>query len=84
MEIRFTNSTHKINSKQSKLNTMARNVNLHRLTELANIETINEILLDTRPQIELHIISKVEKTIIKFPYGNKIEIVDGCLIVYDL
>jgi hypothetical protein len=63
---------------------MPRNVNLHRLTDLSNIETINEILLDTRPQIELHIISEVEQTVIKFPFGNKIEIVDGCLIVHDL
>ena len=62
---------------------MPKNVNLHRLTDLSNIETINEILLDTRPQIELHIISEVERTVIKFPFGNKIEIVDGCLIVHD-
>lgn len=61
---------------------MPRNVSIHKLKHLSNTETPNEILLDTNPQTELHITIYGGKTIIKFPFGNKAEIVDGCLIVH--
>jgi hypothetical protein len=43
----------------------------------------DEILLQTSPKIELHIIKQTEKTIIKFPFGNKFDIVDGCIIIHE-
>ena len=62
---------------------MPRTINNHEIGELSHIETKNEILLDTNPKTELHIISQENKTIIKFPFGNKFEIVDGCIIIHE-
>lgn len=61
---------------------MPRNVRLHKLSELVNDETTNEILLDTNPSTELHIVAEIHRTIIKLPYGNKFDIIDGCMVIY--
>jgi hypothetical protein len=62
---------------------MATTVALHQLQDLAHGESKNEILLDTKPNTELHIISKLDQTIIRFPYGNKFDIVDGMIIIHE-
>lgn len=62
---------------------MAKQVRLHQLSELSNDETPNEILLDTDINTELHIIKKASETIIRFPYGNRFDIVDGMIIIHE-
>jgi len=61
---------------------MARTVSLHNLDELAKAEVKNEILLDVNFNTELHIIKQSDRTIINFPFGNKFDIVDGCIIIH--
>ena len=62
---------------------MATTVALHQLYELAHGDSKNEILLDTSLNTELHIIVKEDRTIIRLPYGNKFDIVDGMIIIHD-
>lgn len=62
---------------------MPRTVSLHQIEDLAKAESKNEILLKTRINTELHIITENERTIIKFPFGNKFDIVDGCIIIHE-
>ena len=62
---------------------MPRTVSLHQIEDLAKAESKNEILLQTRINTKLHIIAKNERTIIKLPFGNKFDIVDGCIIIYE-
>ena len=63
---------------------MSTNVNLHKLPELANAESPTEILLETRPDIELHIINESSKTLIRLPFGNKFDIVNNTIIIHDV
>lgn len=60
---------------------MATTVSLHQLEDLATAESKSEIFLQTNTNIELHIIAKEDYTIIKLPFGNKFDVVDGCIIV---
>lgn len=63
---------------------MPRQVTLHQLNDLSHKESPNEILLDTQIKTELHIISKPSgETIIKLPFGNKFDIVDGQIIIHE-
>lgn len=62
---------------------MPTNVNLHKLPELANEESPTEMLLLTRPDIELHIINEDKRTLIKLPFGNKFDIVNNTIIIHD-
>lgn len=57
-------------------------VNQHTITELAHEETPNEIFLKANKQTQLHVIKKPNATIIKFPYGNKFDIIDGNIIIH--
>jgi hypothetical protein len=57
-------------------------VSHHQMVDLIKTDC-DEILLQTSPKIELHIIKQTEKTIIKFPFGNKFDIVDGCIIIHE-
>jgi len=63
---------------------MPTTVALHQLDELAHGESKNEILLDTTTRTELHIIVKSGETIIKLPFGNKFDIIDGMIIIHDI
>lgn len=58
-------------------------VTLHQIEDLAKGDAKNEILLDTKPNTELHITVKEDRTIITFPCGNKFDIVDGCIIIHE-
>jgi hypothetical protein len=62
---------------------MPRDVSLHQIEDLAKTECRNEILLQTKINTELHIIAEDEKTIIILPFGNKFDIIDGCIIIYE-
>lgn len=62
---------------------MARTVSFYSLDELATTESKNEILLSTKLNTELHIIEQSDRTIIKFPFGNKFDIVDGLIIIHE-
>jgi len=62
---------------------MARTVSLHQISDLAKADSKNEILLDTQINTELHIVAKSDgQTIIKFPLGNKFDIINGCIIIH--
>jgi len=61
---------------------MARQVRIHQLNDLAHDETKNEILLDTEQNTELHIILIGNQTIIKFPFGNKFDVIDGKIVIH--
>ena len=58
-------------------------ITIHQLEDLSHKESKNEILLDTQINTELHIIAKSDRTIIKLPYGNKFDIVDGMIIIHE-
>lgn len=58
-------------------------VTLHQIEDLAKGDAKNEILLDTKPNTELRIIVKENETIITFPYGNKFDVIDGCIIIHE-
>ena len=62
---------------------MPRTLTLHQIEDLAKAESKTEILLQTRINTELHIIAENERTIIKLPFGNKFDIVDGCIIIHE-
>ena len=62
---------------------MPRNVLLYELKELTNKECKNEIFLNTKENTMLHIIAESDKTIIKFPFGNKFDIINGMIIIYE-
>ncbi len=61
---------------------MARKVKLHQMSDLSG-ET-SEILLDTNIKTELHIIENAGRTIIRLPFGNKFDIIDGTIVIHDL
>lgn len=61
---------------------MARQINLHQLKDLANEETPNEILINTKPKTEIHILAANDRTVIKLPFGNRFDIIDGLIIIY--
>ncbi len=58
-------------------------LSFYKIEDLAKAESKNEILLQTINNTELHIIAVNEMTIIKLPFGNKFDIIDGCIIIYD-
>lgn len=62
---------------------MPTNVALHQLKELSHVESNNEILLDTKNNTELHIIAEGDRTLIRLPYGNKFDIIDGIIIIHE-
>ncbi len=62
---------------------MPKQVKLHQLEDLANNESKAEILLDTNPNTELHIIRDSDRTIISFPFGNKFDIIDNQIIIHE-
>lgn len=58
---------------------MATTVVLHDLHDLSSGK--DEILLGTNLNTELHIIRKRDNTIIKLPFGNKFDVIDGIIYV---
>ena len=62
---------------------MPTTVALHQLSDLAESGSPNEILLETKLNTELHIITKSDRTIIDLPFGNKFDIVDGMIIIHE-
>ncbi len=61
---------------------MATKVKLHQISDLSGDTA--EILLDTNIKTELHIIEHAGRTIIRFPYGNKFDIINGTIVIHDL
>lgn len=62
---------------------MSYTVAFHQINNLAKGNAKNEILLNTNLNTELHITIRENKTIITLPYGDKFDIVNHCIIVYD-
>jgi len=62
---------------------MPTQVALKQLQDLSHKESPSEILLDTKLNTELHIIACSDRTLIKLPYGNKFDIVDGVIIIHE-
>ena len=58
-------------------------VALHKLEDLVQMESKNEVLLNTKPNTQIHIIVNCDKTVIRFPYGNKFDVVNGCIIIHE-
>lgn len=63
---------------------MPTTVAVHQLEALSHGDSKNEIVLNTSLNVQLHIIAKSDKTVIRLPYGNKFDIIDGCIIIYEL
>lgn len=63
---------------------MPTTVSVHQLSDLAHGSSKNEILLEATLNTELHIIVKDGETVIKFPFGNKFDIIDNCIIIHDI
>jgi hypothetical protein len=62
---------------------MPTTVALHQIADLSHGESKDEIFLATKLNTELHIIAKEDSTIIKLPFGNKFDIVDGCIVIHE-
>ena len=62
---------------------MPKQVVMYQLPDLSHNETPNEILLNTKENTGLHIIAQYDRTVIKFPFGNKFDIIDGCIIIHE-
>lgn len=62
---------------------MPRLVALHQLEDLVHEDSRNEVVLDTKRNTELHIIVIGDKTIIKFPFGNTFNVIDGNIVIQD-
>lgn len=63
---------------------MPKQVRLHQLSDLSNQESVNEIFLETKIKTHLHIAVKQSgETMISFPYGNKFDVIDGKIIIYE-
>lgn len=62
---------------------MPRSVRVHQLVDLANEECNNEIFLQTTINTELYIIKHELTTVIKLPFGNKFDIIDGVIIIHN-
>lgn len=58
-------------------------VTLKKLQDLAHEESPSEIFLQSKQNTQLHIISCFENTLIKLPFGNKFDIVDGVIIIHN-
>jgi len=63
---------------------MPTQVNLYDLHELSNEDSKNEFYLDTKYNTRLHIIAQSDRTIIKFPFFNKFELVNGMIIIHKI
>ena len=63
---------------------MPRTINCHKITDLSHEETQSEIILQSNKKLELHIISTENQTVIRFPFGNKFDIIDGIIIIHEL
>lgn len=55
----------------------------YEIDELSHEESPREIFLDTKLNTELHIIAKSDRTIIRLPFGNKFDLVDGMIIIHE-
>jgi len=62
---------------------MPRQVRVHQLTDLSHDESKNEILLNTKQNTELGIIAEEDRTVIWLPFGNKFDIIDRRIIIYE-
>lgn len=62
---------------------MPTTVSCYTIAELAKAESKNDILLQTKENTELHIIAAKDRTVIRFPFGNKFDVVDGCIIIHE-
>lgn len=58
-------------------------VSLHQIEDLVKTESEKEIFLQTQPNTELHIIKEAGFTTVKLPFGNKFDIIDGQIIIYE-
>ena len=62
---------------------MPTQVSLKQLQDLAHEDSPSEIYLETKLNTELHIISCSDRTLIKLPLGNKIDILNGVIIIHE-
>jgi hypothetical protein len=62
---------------------MPTTVALHQISDLSHGESKDEIILETKLNTELHIIAKEDSTIIRLPFGNKFDIIDGIIIIHE-
>lgn len=62
---------------------MPKQVRLHQLEDLSNEECQNKIFLQTKLNTQLQIVAQSDRTIISLPYGNKFDVVDGCIIIHE-
>jgi len=61
---------------------MPKTVRYHTLCKLSEeSESDNEIILETNINTELHILQKGNQTVISFPFGNKVDIINGVIYV---
>ena len=57
--------------------------NKYKISKLSHEESPSEILLDTKLNTELYIVACSDRTLIKLPFGNKFDIVDGIIIIHE-
>lgn len=61
---------------------MPEKINQYQIEELSHNESANEILLITNLKTQLNIIAEIDKTIIKLPFGNNFEVIDGNIVIH--
>jgi hypothetical protein len=60
---------------------MEKTVTLYQIEDLAKGTAGNEIILETGLNIELHIVSDMSGTTIMLPYENRVDIINGEIII---
>ena len=62
---------------------MPTQVALKQLQDLSHEDSPSQIFLETKPNTELHIISCSDRTLIKLPFGNRFDILNGVIIIHE-
>lgn len=62
---------------------MAKQVALHQLEDLSHTESTGEIFLETQLNTQLHIVKRLNRTIINLPFGNRIDIINNQIIIHE-
>jgi len=62
---------------------MPTTLNKYLIEELATQEIPNEVIIEATKQIQIAILEAKDRVVISFPLGNKFDIIDGKIIIYN-
>jgi len=62
---------------------MPTTLNKYLIEELATQEIPNEVIIEATKQIQIAILEAKDRVVISFPLGNKFDIIDGKIIIFN-